>query len=231
MPSRHIELHYAARIGWLRAAVLGANDGIVSTASLVIGVAAARAAQADVMIAGIAGLVAGAMSMAAGEYVSVSSQSDTEQADIQRERRELAAAPLRERDELAAIYVERGLDEVLARQVAEQLMSHDALGAHARDELGLSEVHTARPVQAALASASTFAVGAAVPLSLAFASPSGVLIGSVAGGSLLALAGMGGLAARAGGARLWVGAGRVFLWGALAMAATAAVGALFGTTG
>ncbi len=229
--NRHIERHYAARIGWLRAAVLGANDGIVSTASLVIGVAAARAARADVMVAGIAGLVAGAMSMAAGEYVSVSSQADTEKADVDRERRELAAAPLREREELAAIYVGRGLDESLARAVAEQLMGHDALGAHARDELGLSEVHSARPVQAALASASTFAVGAAVPLIIALVSPSAALIGPVAGGSLLALAAMGALAARAGGARIWIGAVRVLLWGALAMAATAAVGAMFGATG
>ncbi len=211
--------------------MLGANDGIVSTASLVIGVAAAGADESGVMVAGIAGLVAGAMSMAAGEYVSVSSQADTEEADVDRERRELAAAPMREREELAAIYVGRGLDESLAREVAEQLMEHDALGAHARDELGLSNVHTARPVQAALASASTFAVGAAVPLIIAFVSPSTVLIGSVAGGCLLALAAMGALAARAGGARIWVGAARVLLWGASAMAATAAAGALFGATG
>jgi VIT1/CCC1 family predicted Fe2+/Mn2+ transporter len=217
--SRHIEHHYAARIGWLRAAVLGANDGIVSTASLVIGVAAARAAQAEVMVAGIAGLVAGAMSMAAGEFVSVSSQADTEKADVDRERREIAAAPLREREELAAIYVGRGLDEPLAREVADQLMGHDALGAHVRDELGLSNVHTARPVEAALASALTFAVGAAVPLVIAVVSSATALIGSVAGGSLIALAAMGALAARAGGARVWLGAVRVLLWGALAMAA------------
>lgn len=225
---RHIERHYAERIGWLRAAVLGANDGIVSTASLVIGVAAAGSASSDVMVAGIAGLVAGAMSMAAGEYVSVSSQADTERADLERERRELAEFPQREHDELAAIYVARGLDATLAHQVAEQLMAHDALGAHARDELGLSGVHTARPVQAALASAGTFSMGAAVPLVIAFFCPPAVLLPAVAGSALVALAGMGALAARAGGANLWAGAGRVTLWGALAMAATAGVGALFG---
>lgn len=228
--SRHTELHYTTRIGWLRAAVLGANDGIVSTASLVIGVAAAKATQADVMVAGIAGLVAGAMSMAAGEYVSVSSQADTEKADIGRERRELEQNVAHEREELAAIYVDRGLDPSLAGQVADQLMAHDALAAHTRDELGLSTTHGARPVQAALASAATFAVGAALPLLLAFVSPSAWMEVLVASGSLVFLALMGGLAARTGGARVWVGAARVTLWGALAMAATAAVGALFDTT-
>lgn len=228
--SRHTERHYTTRIGWLRAAVLGANDGIVSTASLVIGVAAAGATQTEVMVAGVAGLVAGAMSMAAGEYVSVSSQADSETADIGRERRELEQDAAHEREELAAIYVGRGLDPSLADQVADQLMAHDALGAHTRDELGLSETHGARPVQAALASAATFAVGAALPLLLGFLSPSGLMEVLVAGGSLLFLAVMGGLAARAGGARVWVGTARVTLWGALAMAATAAVGALFGTT-
>jgi VIT1/CCC1 family predicted Fe2+/Mn2+ transporter len=210
--------------------VLGANDGIVSTASLVIGVAAANATHAEVMVAGIAGLVAGAMSMAAGEYVSVSSQADTEKADIGRERRELEQNVAHEREELAAIYVDRGLDPSLAHQVADQLMAHDALAAHTRDELGLSETHGARPVQAALASATTFAVGAALPLALGFFSPAAFMEVLVAGGSLLCLAVMGGLAARTGGASVWVGTARVTLWGALAMAATAAVGALFGTT-
>jgi len=226
----HGERHYAERIGWLRAAVLGANDGIVSTASLVVGVATAGALRTDVLLAGVAGLVAGAMSMAAGEYVSVSSQADTEQADLQRERRELEGDYESERRELAEIYRGRGLQPALAEQVAEQLMAHDALAAHARDELGLSEVHTARPVQASLASAATFAIGAALPLLLAAFSPREALSPLVAGGSLLALALLGGLAARAGGANLAIGMGRVTLWGALAMAATAAVGALFGTT-
>jgi len=226
---RHIERHYAERIGWLRAAVLGANDGIVSTASLVVGVAAANAARGDVLIAGIAGLVAGAMSMAAGEYVSVSSQADSEKADLARERRELETDGEFERKELAAIYVGRGLEPPLAQQVADQLMAHDALSAHARDELGLSDIHTARPIQAALASAITFGVGAALPLVLALFSPAALMIAMVAGGSLLLLALMGGLAARAGGARVAVGCGRVTLWGAFAMAATAAVGAVFGT--
>jgi VIT1/CCC1 family predicted Fe2+/Mn2+ transporter len=222
------ELHYSERIGWLRAAVMGANDGILSTASLVIGVAAAQTARGPVLVAGVAGLVAGAMSMAAGEYVSVSSQGDTEKADLERERRELAEDGEFESQELAAIYVQRGLDAPLARQVADQLMAHDALGAHARDELGLSDIHSARPLQAALASAVTFALGAALPLLLALFSPWGVAIPVVAGGSLVFLAIMGGVAARAGGAKVAVGAGRVLLWGALAMAATAAVGALFG---
>ncbi|MCB1722227.1 MAG: VIT1/CCC1 transporter family protein [Gammaproteobacteria bacterium] len=228
MPT-HRERHFTERIGWLRAAVLGANDGIVSTASLLVGVAAAAAPHADVMIAGIAGLVAGAMSMAAGEYVSVSSQADTERADLAREQRELEQDEAYERRELAAIYVDRGLDPTLARQVAEQLMAHDALAAHARDELGLTGVHSARPVQAALASAATFAAGAALPLLLARFSPAAHLIPAIAIGSLLSLASLGALAARAGGASLTVGATRVTLWGTLAMAATAAAGALFGT--
>jgi len=228
MRARHVEQHYAERIGWLRAAVLGANDGIVSTASLVIGVAAAEAARGDVLIAGIAGLVAGAMSMAAGEYVSVSSQADTEKADLERERGELAEDVESERKELAAIYVNRGLNNELAQQVADQLMAHDALAAHARDELGLSEVHTARPIQAAMASAATFAVGAALPLLMILVSPESVMMPFVAGSSLVFLALMGGLAARVGGAGIVAGAARVTLWGALAMAATAAIGALFG---
>jgi len=228
---KHPERHFAERIGWLRAAVLGANDGIVSTASLLVGVASANAARGDVLIAGTAGLVAGAMSMAAGEYVSVSSQSDTEKADLARERHELEADPAFERQELAAIYVKRGLDRSLAQQVASQLMSRDALAAHARDELGLSEIHTARPIQAALASAATFTVGAALPLLLATFSPSTYMVQIVAGGSLLSLALMGALAARTGGAIVAVGAARVTVWGALAMAATAAVGAIFGTVG
>ena len=225
---KHFERHYSERIGWLRAAVLGANDGIVSTASLVVGVAAAHAARGEVLIAGTAGLVAGAMSMAAGEYVSVSSQADTEKADLARERHELETDEESERQELATIYVNRGLEPLLARQVADQLMAHDALGAHARDELGHSEMHSARPIQAALASASTFAVGAALPLVLAFFSPAAFVVPLVAGGSLLFLALLGGLAARAGGASVAIGAGRVTLWGALAMAATALVGMIFG---
>ncbi len=228
MRALHFEQHYAERIGWLRAAVLGANDGIVSTASLVVGVAAAQAARSDVLVAGVAGLVAGAMSMAAGEYVSVSSQSDTERADLNRERAELKADEEFERQELAAIYVKRGLDDSLAQQVAVQLMKHDALGAHARDELGLSELHTARPIQAALASAATFSVGAALPLVMTLVSPSSILIPFVAGSSLAFLALMGGVAARVGGAPIAVGAGRVAFWGALAMAITASVGAMFG---
>ena len=228
MRALHFEQHYAERIGWLRAAVLGANDGIVSTASLVVGVAAAQAARSDVLVAGVAGLVAGAMSMAAGEYVSVSSQSDTERADLNRERAELKADEEFERQELAAIYVKRGLDDSLAQQVAVQLMKHDALGAHARDELGLSELHTARPIQAALASAATFSVGAALPLVMTLLSPSSILIPLVAGSSLAFLALMGGVAARVGGAPIAVGAGRVAFWGALAMAITASVGAMFG---
>ena len=226
---KHIEQHYAERIGWLRAAVLGANDGIVSTASLLVGVAAAHAAQADVLLAGVAGLVAGAMSMAAGEYVSVSSQADTESADLAREQRELVENPEYERRELAGIYVQRGLEPALARQVAEQLMAHDALGAHARDELGLSEIHSARPIQASITSAFTFAVGAALPLLLAWFSTMNWLIPVVAAGSLLCLSLLGALAARAGGANMLLGAVRVTLWSTLAMLATAGVGRLFGT--
>jgi VIT1/CCC1 family predicted Fe2+/Mn2+ transporter len=231
MRAYHTELHYAERIGWLRAAVLGANDGIVSTASLVVGVAAAEAARADVLIAGVAGLVAGAMSMAAGEYVSVSSQADTEKADLERERKELETDIEAERKELATIYEKRGLEPPLARQVAEQLMARDALAAHARDELGLSDTHTARPVQAALASAATFAVGAALPLLTALVTPPSILIPLVAGSSLVFLAIMGGLAARVGGANIVIGAGRVTFWGALAMAATAIVGTMYGNVG
>jgi len=228
MAVRHIERHRTDRIGWLRAAVLGANDGIVSTASLVLGVAAANATHANVMVAGIAGLVAGAMSMAAGEYVSVQSQADSEQAALNLERAELKADDQGEQRELSAIYVGRGLDPALAKQVARQLMSHDALGAHARDELGISETLSARPVQAALTSAASFAVGAAMPL-LAVALVSGAqLIPVVSAASLVFLAILGGLAARAGGASVAAGAMRVTFWGALAMALTAAVGSLFG---
>jgi len=208
---------------------MGANDGIVSTASLVVGVAAASVTRGNLLTAGLAGMVAGAMSMAAGEYVSVSSQADTEKADLARERRELDSNHEFERQELAAIYEERGLDPALAGRVADQLMAHDALGAHARDELGLTETHSARPIQAALASAATFAAGAAVPLLIAWFTPLSALIPSVAGGSLLCLAALGGLAARVGGATVTKGAIRVTFWGALAMAATAAVGSLFGT--
>ena len=222
------ERHRTARVGWLRASVLGANDGILSTASLVLGVAAAHATHGSVMVAGVAGLVAGAMSMAAGEYVSVHSQADTEQADLKLERAELKTDNKGEHKELAAIYVAHGLDAKLAKQVAEQLMAHDALGAHARDELGISPAFTARPIQAALASAGSFAVGAAMPLAVTAITPAAELIPFVAGTSLLFLAILGGLAARAGGARVTLGAIRVTFWGALAMAATAGVGALFG---
>lgn len=227
---RHRERHRSERIGWLRAAVLGANDGIVSTASLVVGIAAAGAERNDVLLAGYAGLVAGALSMAAGEYVSVSSQKDTEQADLALERTELATDPIAEEKELALIYVERGLEPELARTVAQQLMEHDALGAHARDELGLSEILMVRPLQAAMASAATFAAGAALPIMAVLLAPPGRsgLVVSIA--SLICLAGLGALAARAGGASPVIGAVRVTFWGALAMAATAAVGALFGTT-
>ena len=228
MPLRHWERHRTDRIGWLRAAVLGANDGIVSTASLLLGVAAAHATHANVMVAGIAGLVAGAMSMAAGEYVSVHSQADTEQADLERERKELQADDQGERHELAAIYVGRGLDSALAKQVADQLMAHDALGAHARDELGITEALSARPLQAAFASAGSFSVGAALPLLVTAIAPDAGLIPLVAGTSLVFLALLGALAARAGGAGVAVGALRVTFWGALAMGLTAAVGALFG---
>lgn len=225
---RHIERHRTQRIGWLRAAVLGANDGIVSTASLVLGVAAAGASPPSVLLAGVAGLVAGSMSMAAGEYVSVSSQADTERADLDRERKELAADPVHERAELTAIYVDRGLDAGLAHEVSGQLMERDALGAHARDELGISETLTARPVQAALASAVTFAVGAALPLLVVLVVPVSALVWSVAASSLTFLALLGALAARAGGASVVTAAARVTFWGALAMALTAGVGSLFG---
>jgi VIT1/CCC1 family predicted Fe2+/Mn2+ transporter len=229
MPATHRERHRTEHIGWLRAAVLGANDGIVSTASLVLGVAAAHATRSNVMIAGVAGLVAGAMSMAAGEYVSVHSQADTEQADLERERKELKADDKGEHKELAAIYVARGLDASLASQVAQQLMAHDALGAHARDELGISETLSARPIQAALASAASFAVGAAMPLLVTAIVPEASLIYLVSGTSLLFLAVLGALAARVGGASVTVSAIRVTFWGALAMAITAGIGALFGT--
>jgi len=229
MPKSHRERHRTEHIGWLRAAVLGANDGIVSTASLVLGVAAAHATRSNVIIAGVAGLVAGAMSMAAGEYVSVHSQADTEQADLERERKELKADDKGEHRELAAIYVARGLDASLANQVAQQLMAHDALGAHARDELGISETLSARPIQAALASAGSFAVGAAMPLVVTAIVPEASLIYLVSGTSLFFLALLGALAARVGGAGVTLGAIRVTFWGALAMAITAGVGALFGT--
>ena len=225
---RHIERHRTHRIGWLRAAVLGANDGIVSTASLVLGVAAAGASSENILIAGVAGLVAGAMSMAAGEYVSVSSQADTERADLDRERKELAADPVHELAELTAIYVGRGLDATLAAEVATQLTTHDALGTHARDELGISEVLAANPVQAALASAGTFAVGAALPLMIVLMVPASARMWAVSAGALLFLALLGSLAARAGGAAVLTAAIRVTFWGALAMALTAGVGALFG---
>jgi vacuolar iron transporter family protein len=225
----HYERHFADRIGWLRAAVLGADDGIVSTASLIVGVAAASTTRNPVLIAGVAGLVAGAMSMAAGEYVSVSSQADSEKADLERERKELETEDESERKELANIYEKRGLEPSLARQVADQLMKHDALGAHARDELGLSEIHSARPIQAALASAVMFALGAALPLLMVVISPASYMVPIVAGSSLIFLGIMGGLAAKAGGANVLVGAGRVTFWGALAMAATAGIGALVGT--
>jgi VIT1/CCC1 family predicted Fe2+/Mn2+ transporter len=226
---RHSEVHRSDRIGWLRAAVLGANDGIVSTASLILGVAATGATTNQVVVAGTAGLVAGAMSMAAGEYVSVRSQADTEEADLSRERRELATDDKSERAELAAIYASRGLDPDLARQVADQLMAHDALGAHARDELGISEIQRARPVLAAAASAGTFAVGAALPLLIVLLAPAGALTVAVVVTSLACLGALGALAARAGGASAGIGALRVTFWGAFAMALTYGVGALFGT--
>ena len=225
---RHKERHRSERIGWLRAAVLGANDGIVSTASLVLGVSAAGATKSGIIIAGIAGLVAGAMSMAAGEYVSVSSQADTEKADLARERQELATQDRSERAELAAIYVGRGLEPALARQVADQLMARDALGAHARDELGISELQRARPVQAAFASAGSFSVGAIMPLLSVVLTPAKALALVVTVTSLFFLAILGALAARAGGAPAMVGTLRVTFWGALAMALTYGVGALFG---
>jgi VIT1/CCC1 family predicted Fe2+/Mn2+ transporter len=225
----HSERHRNQRIGWLRAAVMGANDGIVSTASLIAGVAAANATAESVMVAGVAGVVAGAMSMAAGEYVSVSSQADTERADLDRERSELATEEDHELEELTAIYVDRGLDPELAEQVAIQLTAHDALGAHARDELGIIEVSTARPVQAALTSAATFAVGGAVPLLVVATTPRDMLITVIMGVALVLLATLGALAARTGGASMLVGAARVTFWGALAMALTAGIGTLFGT--
>ena len=225
---RHSEFHRTDRIGWLRAAVLGANDGIVSTASLVVGVAAAHSSEGSIMVAGVAGLVAGAMSMAAGEYVSVHSQADTEKADLSRERAELALDPVAEQRELTAIYVARGIEPGLAQQVAGQLMAHDALGAHARDELGISETLNARPVQAALASAASFAVGAVLPLAVTALAPAQGLIPWVSGTSLAFLALLGVVAARVGGAGVLAGAWRVTFWGALAMGITAGVGALFG---
>jgi VIT1/CCC1 family predicted Fe2+/Mn2+ transporter len=223
------EEHRTQHVGWLRAAVLGANDGIVSTASLIVGVAAAQAARSDVLIAGIAGLVAGALSMAAGEYVSVSSQSDTEQADLKREKLELETDYENERKELAGIYVGRGLTPDLAQQVADQLMEHDALGAHARDELGITEHFTARPIQAAFSSAAAFSIGAAIPLLTVLVVPASRLIPMVVGTSLVLLGIMGALAARTGGSPVLKGILRVTFWGAIAMAATAGVGALFGT--
>lgn len=225
---RHLERHRTHRIGWLRAAVLGANDGIVSTASLVLGVAAAGATSESILIAGVAGLVAGAMSMAAGEYVSVSSQADTEYADLDRERGELAANPEQEQAELTKIYVGRGLDAGLAAQVATQLMTHDALGAHGRDELGITDSLAARPVQAALASAAMFSVGAVLPLLVVLLVPAFAIMWVVSGSSLLFLALLGSLSGRAGGASMFTAAARVTFWGALAMALTAGVGSLFG---
>ena len=227
---RHTERHRTHRIGWLRAAVLGANDGIVSTASLIVGVAAADSSRGSILVASIAGLVAGAMSMAAGEYVSVSSQSDTESADLEREREELVTDGAHEHAELAAIYVERGLEAALADQVATQLMAKDALGAHARDELGISDTLSARPVQAALASAATFAVGASMPLLLVLVVPTSSLVWTVSGSSLFFLALLGSLAAHVGGSSVVRAAVRVTFWGALAMALTAGVGAMFGAT-
>jgi len=226
----HSEIHMAHRIGWLRAAVLGANDGIVSTASLVVGIAAAGSARSAVLVVGLAGLVAGAMSMAAGEYVSVSSQADAEKADIARETRELRETPDAELDELTHIYMSRGLDMELARQVATQLMERDALGAHARDELSISETVATNPVQAALVSALTFAAGAVFPLIVALLAPASQITLAVAATTLVALAALGGLGASAGGAGLFKGATRVTFWGALAMTATAVVGRIFGVT-
>jgi VIT1/CCC1 family predicted Fe2+/Mn2+ transporter len=223
------ESHLVSRIGWLRAAVLGANDGIISTASLIVGVAAAAATQNAVLTAGVAGLVAGAMSMATGEYVSVSSQSDTERADLVLERKELSENPAFEAEELAEIYVKRGVDRALARQVAQQMMAKDALGAHARDELGISEITTARPVQAALTSAASFSVGAAMPLLMVVVSPRGALVPIVFAASLGFLAVLGAFGAKAGGANILRATARVTFWGALAMAVTAGIGKLFGT--
>lgn len=226
---RHVEAHAVERLGWLRAAVLGANDGILSTASLIVGVAAAAGTHASILIAGVSGLVAGAMSMAAGEYVSVSSQADSEQADSARESRELQDDPASEHEELAQIYVKRGLDRDLAKRVAAQLMEHDALGAHERDELGISAATTAKPVQAALASAGSFSIGAALPLVLAIVMPAHALIVGVYIASLVFLALLGAVAAKAGGAPIVKAIIRVTFWGALAMAVTAGIGAMFGT--
>ena len=228
MSRLHVENHQVSRIGWLRAAVLGAKDGIVSTASLIVGVASAAAPASQVLVAGIAGLVAGAMSMAAGEYVSVSSQSDTENADLARERQELKTQPEFEREELAQIYVKRGLETDLARQVADQLMAKDALAAHAHDELGISEMTTARPIQAALTSAATFSVGAAMPLLMVLVSPASMLVLAVSLASLLFLALLGAIGAKAGGANILRATLRVTFWGAFAMALTAGIGALVG---
>jgi VIT1/CCC1 family predicted Fe2+/Mn2+ transporter len=228
MAPRHHERHLVQRVGWLRAAVLGANDGILSTSSLLVGVATAAEGRTAILLAGVAGLVAGAFSMAAGEYVSVSSQADTEAADIARERAELVSQPAFEREELAGLYVARGLDLELARKVADQLMAKDALGAHARDELGISDISTARPVQAAFTSALTFSAGAALPLLTAVLAPRPLIAWAVFAASMLALALLGVVGARAGGASVWRAVGRVTFWGALAMAATAGVGALFG---
>jgi VIT1/CCC1 family predicted Fe2+/Mn2+ transporter len=229
MSRLHVEAHKIGRVGWLRAAVLGANDGIVSTSSLVVGVAAAAVGKPEILLAGFAGLAAGALSMAAGEYVSVSSQADTEAADLARERRELAEQPEFELDELTAVYVGRGLEPDLARKVAKQLTAKDALAAHARDELALSELTTARPLQAAMASAATFSVGAALPLAIAWIAPLSLLVAGVVAASLAFLALLGALGARVGGASMLRGVGRVVFWGAVAMAVTAGVGKIFGT--
>ena len=228
MSRLHPENHLVSRIGWLRAAVLGANDGIVSTASLIVGVATASAASSEILVAGVAGLVAGAMSMAAGEYVSVSSQADTEKADLDRERVELATQPEFEREELAQIYVRRGVDVVLARQVADQMMARDALAAHAQDELGISEITTAKPIQAALTSAATFAVGAAMPLAMVMVSPASMLVATVSVASLAFLALLGAIGAKAGGANVVRATLRVTFWGAFAMALTAGIGSVVG---
>ncbi|WP_297694973.1 VIT family protein [Phenylobacterium sp.] len=230
MARRHMERHLVHRIGWLRAAVLGANDGVVSTASLVVGVAAAAQGRTEILLAAAAGLTAGAFSMAAGEYVSVSSQADTEHADLARERRELAEQPAFEREELAHLYAARGVDLELARKVADQLMAKDALGAHARDELGISDISTARPIQAALTSALTFSAGAAAPLIAALASPRAWIAPVVAATAIVILAILGAIGARTGGAGMWKAVLRVTFWGALALAATAGVGALFGVS-
>lgn len=228
MPRPHLEAHLMRRIGWLRAAVLGANDGVVSTASLIIGVAAAAGGRSEIIVAGVAGLVAGAMSMAAGEFVSVSSQSDTEGADLDRERQELRTQPAAEEQELAGLYASRGVAPDLALQVAQQLMAHDALGAHARDELGISEITTARPIQAAFTSALTFAAGAALPLIVAIAAPTATVVAAVSLTGLVTLAILGGAGAWAGGAPIWKAVARVTFWGAAAMAVTAGVGLVFG---